>query len=77
MIVAHTLKGKGVKEVENKNGWHGKALDHPDEAIEELGGVRNIRREVTKPESTSEPHRFEPSGGSCRRTRSAARTWHP
>ncbi len=25
VIIAHTIKGKGVKEVENKNGWHGKA----------------------------------------------------
>src|SRR5262249_51512259 len=41
-IVARTIKGKGVKEVEDKLGWHGKALDHPDEAIEELGGIRNI-----------------------------------
>src|SRR5437773_2048678 len=42
VVIAKTIKGKGVKEVENKPGWHGKALDHPDEAIEELGGVRNI-----------------------------------
>src|ERR671937_2261297 len=27
VVVAHTIKGKGVKEVENKPGWHGKALD--------------------------------------------------
>jgi transketolase len=63
VIVAHTLKGKGVKEVENQLGWHGKALDHPDEAIEELGGIRNIVVQVPKPESTAEPHRFEVPGG--------------
>ena len=62
-IVAHTTKGKGVKEVENKNGWHGKALDHPDEAIEELGGIRNITVEAHKPESTAERHEFEVPGG--------------
>jgi len=62
-IVAHTIKGKGVKEVENKNGWHGKALDHPDEAIEELGGIRNITVEAHKPESTAERHEFEVPGG--------------
>ncbi|HKA26531.1 MAG TPA: transketolase [Gaiellaceae bacterium] len=49
-IVAHTIKGKGVKAVENQNGWHGKPLPDPDEAIEELGGLRNITIEVTKPE---------------------------
>src|SRR5205085_7333942 len=48
-IVARTVKGKGVKEIEDKNGWHGKALDHPDEAIEELGGIRNIVVQVAKP----------------------------
>src|SRR5262245_18145678 len=49
-IVARTIKGKGVKEVEDQLGWHGKALDHPDEAIEELGGIRNIIVQVAKPE---------------------------
>jgi transketolase len=49
-VVARTLKGKGVKAVEDKLGWHGKALDDPQEAIQELGGVRNITVEVAKPE---------------------------
>jgi transketolase len=57
-IIARTIKGKGVKAVENKNGWHGKALDNPDEAIEELGGIRNISVPVAKPEP-GEPHEFE------------------
>ena len=57
-IIARTIKGKGVKAVEDKNGWHGKALDNPDEAIEELGGVRNIKVEVAKPEP-GESHTFE------------------
>src|ERR671937_2745378 len=55
VVVAHTIKGKGVKEVENKPGWHGKALDHPDEAIAELGGVRNIVVDVPKPDRSGEP----------------------
>src|ERR687886_1163159 len=42
VIVARTIKGKGVKEVENQLGWHGKALDHPEDAIRELGGERSI-----------------------------------
>jgi transketolase len=57
VIVARTVKGKGVKAVEDKEGWHGKALDNPDEAIAELGGVRNIKVDVAKPEP-GEPHRF-------------------
>jgi transketolase len=62
LVVAHTLKGKGVKEVEDKGGWHGKALDHPEESIAELGGERNIVVEVPKPELKGEPHTFEVSG---------------
>src|SRR6266550_2828006 len=46
VIVARTIKGKGVKAVEDKEGWHGKALDDPDAAIEELGGIRNIHGDV-------------------------------
>jgi transketolase len=62
VVVARTLKGKGVKEVEDKGGWHGKALDHPEESIAELGGERNIVVDVPKPELEGEPHRFETSG---------------
>ena len=61
VVVAKTIKGKGVKEVENKPGWHGKALDNPEQAIEELGGVRNIVVDVPEPDRGAEPHRF-PSG---------------
>jgi len=50
VIVAKTIKGKGVKAVENKEGFHGKALDDPEEAIQELGGIRNIEVDVAKPE---------------------------
>jgi transketolase len=62
VIVARTLKGKGVKEVEDQPGWHGKALDHPEESIAELGGERNIVIQVPKPGLKGEPHRFETSG---------------
>jgi transketolase len=57
-IVARTIKGKGVAAVEDKGGFHGKALDDPKESIAELGGVRDIRVEVTRPERR-EPYRFE------------------
>lgn len=53
VVIAHTIKGKGVKAVENQPGWHGKPLDNPDEAIEELGGVRNIHVDVAKPDSAA------------------------
>jgi len=50
VIVAHTLKGRGVAAVENQNGWHGKPLEDPEGAIAELGGLRDIRIEVAKPD---------------------------
>ena len=37
-IIARTIKGKGVRTVENRNGFHGKPLEDPDAAIRELGG---------------------------------------
>jgi len=55
VVIAHTIKGKGVKAVENKNGFHGKALDDPEAAIEELGGIRNIRVEVARPTAKPNP----------------------
>jgi transketolase len=57
-IVARTLKGKGYSKVEDQGGWHGKAI--AEEAIEELGGLRNLTVEVPKPEAR-ESHRFEPA----------------
>lgn len=38
-ILARTLKGKGIKAIENKDGWHGKALkkgEEADRAVAEL-----------------------------------------
>ena len=55
-IVAKTLKGKGYSKVEDQGGWHGKAV--AEEAIEELGGIRNITVDVPKPDS-AERHRFD------------------
>ena len=60
VVIARTIKGKGVKAIENQPGWHGKALDNPDEAIEQLGGLRNIHVDVAEPEA-GQAHTF-PSG---------------
>ncbi|MFC9841744.1 transketolase [Streptomyces sp. NPDC060223] len=48
-ILARTLKGKGVASVEDREGLHGKPLPDADEAIAELGGVRDLRVEVQQP----------------------------
>jgi transketolase len=57
-VIARTVKGKGVAAIEDKGGWHGKALDDPEAAIAELGGVRSLRVEVAKPEA-GKPHVFQ------------------
>jgi transketolase len=49
VVVARTLKGKGVAAVENQNGFHGKPLDDPEAAIAELGGLTDLRIEIAKP----------------------------
>src|SRR6266540_1956647 len=51
-IVARTEKGHGVSFLANADGWHGKALDHEQakQAIEELGGERNLVITPPKPE---------------------------
>jgi len=42
-LIAKTIKGAGVPEVADKDGWHGKAFpaDLAAKAIQALGGVRN------------------------------------
>ncbi|MBO9205436.1 MULTISPECIES: transketolase [Niastella] len=54
-IIARTEKGKGVSFIENKEGWHGKALkeDELKKALDELGPINdNARFELRKPEQT-------------------------
>ncbi|MFF5070696.1 transketolase [Micromonospora olivasterospora] len=52
VVLARTVKGKGVPEVENKPGWHGKPLkpDAAERAVAALGGVRRIRVDGPRPE---------------------------
>ncbi|OLC20784.1 MAG: transketolase [Chloroflexi bacterium 13_1_40CM_68_21] len=52
-VLARTIKGKGVSFLEDKEGWHGKALDAEQarQAIAELGGAARSRTfPVAKPE---------------------------
>ncbi|MDQ2732157.1 MAG: transketolase [Armatimonadota bacterium] len=56
LLVAKTMKGRGVSFLENKEGWHGKTLDEAQakEAIEELkknGAGEGIVIQVNKPET--------------------------
>ena len=55
MIIAGTIKGKGVSFIEDKNGWHGKALSKGEfeKAVLELGPIdRSLKGEILKPEDT-------------------------
>ncbi|MEU1132917.1 transketolase [Streptomyces sp. NPDC005900] len=56
VVLARTLKGKGVSSIEDREGLHGKPLPDADEAIEELGGVRDTHVEVRKPAAARAPH---------------------
>ena len=60
-VIAQTKKGRGVRAVEDHEGFHGKPVKDAREAIEELGGVRDLGVTVRKPEGDGEPHRFERS----------------
>ncbi|MBM4301300.1 MAG: transketolase [Deltaproteobacteria bacterium] len=53
MIIARTIKGKGVSFLEDKNGWHGKVLSPAEleRALPELGPVdKSVRGVVSRPE---------------------------
>jgi len=52
VVIARTKKGRGFSEIEDKDGWHGKPLpaDMAERAIKELGGERDLRIAVQRPE---------------------------
>jgi transketolase len=65
MIIAKTLKGKGVSFIEDKDGWHGKALSEEqlEQAKAELGYVdTSIKGEITWPQDVK-PTAQEPKKG--------------
>ncbi|HEX5165812.1 MAG TPA: transketolase [Thermomicrobiales bacterium] len=51
VIIARTMKGRGVSFMENEFGWHGKAIgpDHIEQATKELGGKTDLTIEVHEP----------------------------
>lgn len=52
VVLAKTIKGKGVPEIEDQNGWHGKALpkDMAERAVAALGGPSDLRITTALPE---------------------------
>ena len=64
MLIAKTIKGKGVSFIENKNGWHGKALNKEecDRALKELGGIdKSVQGEISLPDDLK-PEEGPPKG---------------
>jgi transketolase len=62
MIIARTVKGKGVSAIEDQDGWHGKALDEEGlgKALAGLGEVdKAVRGTMLRPEEVA-PQRAEP-----------------
>ena len=61
MILARTIKGKGLAAIEGKDGWHGKALkkgEEADQAIAELEKQMvpgDAKPEIQGPRSKSRP----------------------
>ncbi len=56
MIIAKTIKGKGVPAVEDKNGFHGKPVKDLEEAIAGLGKIdHSVRGELKQPEDLFPP----------------------
>ncbi|MEO7123680.1 MAG: transketolase, partial [Lacisediminihabitans sp.] len=55
VVLARTIKAKGVPELEDKNGWHGKALppEMAERAVAALGGRTDLRVSTTHPEDAS------------------------
>lgn len=53
MIIAKTIKGKGVSFLENQNGFHGKPVKEEDldQALRDLGEIdHSVRGDITRPE---------------------------
>ncbi|MAG01724.1 transketolase [Candidatus Pacearchaeota archaeon] len=59
LILAKTLKGKGVSFIEDKNGWHGKALSKEklEKALKEIPETDFPEFKIIKPKKTN--HKFK------------------
>ena len=55
VVLAKTLKGKGVSFIEDRNGWHGKPLkaDELARALEEIGGLPDVDAHALRPQARS------------------------
>lgn len=58
MIIAKTIKGKGISFTENKEGWHGRAMNHEEygKALHELGEVNRTLRGMVPEQHITKKH---------------------
>ncbi|MGW1012705.1 transketolase [Streptomyces termitum] len=65
VVVARTVKGRGVPEVADREGWHGKPLpeEMADRAVAGLGGVRHLTVEGPRPPAGRPAGPLPGSGG--------------
>lgn len=63
ILIARTIKGKGVSFLENQDGWHGKTLNREqfDQAAVELGPVDLTLHGTIEPPVSAAPARWAPS----------------
>lgn len=62
IIIAKTIKGKGISFLENKEEWHGKVLNKVElgDALKELGNLDlKVRGKISKPDSRIENINFK------------------
>ncbi|MGW5735785.1 MULTISPECIES: transketolase [Streptomyces] len=56
VVLARTVKGKGVSAAEDREGLHGKPLAEAEAAVAELGGPGDVRVEVRRPAAARALH---------------------
>jgi transketolase len=59
VVLAYTIKGKDLPDIEGKEGWHGKALDKEQAAKV----VKHLEAELTGAENNWQPHLPQPRPG--------------
>ena len=61
LILAKTFKGKGVSFIEDKNGWHGKALNNEqlEKALQEIDDVKIPEITIKKPKKLVRKFRYK------------------
>ncbi|MDP9440755.1 MAG: transketolase [Actinomycetota bacterium] len=60
VLVARTMKGRGVSSVQDKDDAHGKPVPDVEASVGELGGMRDLQIKVAPPDAAGQVQRPEP-----------------